>query len=274
MEALGGEVHVGLVAVHQHDAELVAGVAADGVTFAQLRFDPPRDRGEDLVGDVEAVGLVDGTEIVDTDDDEGDRAAKPLGMRDRVAKGGKEMRTVEIAGELVITRQEGETLVALVALVDDPEHPMGEHRPAALAGVPAPDILDPQPLVGTVAAGVERVLHLIGDTVAAIRAGRIEHGVVPAGQVARIEERGKAATGRDRLERCDLDDVEDVGAPADRVVADRPLVDHFADRGQDIPRPLRDQRIDDGCVHAGAGGFRPVKGAIHEILSDDSLATR
>ena len=37
MEALGGQMHVGLVAVHQDDAELVAGVAADGVALAELR---------------------------------------------------------------------------------------------------------------------------------------------------------------------------------------------------------------------------------------------
>ena len=179
-------------------------------------------------------------------------------LRERVAERGEEMRAVEIAGELVVARQEGEALLALVALVDDPEHAMGERRPAALAGVPAADILDPQPPVRAAAAGVERVLHLVGDAVAAIRAGRVEHGVVPAGQIARIEERRKAASARDRLERSDLEDVEDVGTPADayrrRSTTRRPPRRR---RSGYRAHPVAIERVHDAWGRAGSAASDP-----------------
>ena len=96
----------------------------------QLRPDAAADGGEHLVGRVEIVGLVDRPEIVDGDDQEGDRGPQPLGLGDRLAQHGQQMGAVEEAGELVVARQEGAALLALGPLVDDAHDAARPRRPA------------------------------------------------------------------------------------------------------------------------------------------------
>ena len=98
-QAVGRDQHVVGRAVVEDDAELVAGEAAEMVLAAQLRADARGDRGDHLVGDVEAVGLVDAAEIVDR----GQHEAAGRAQLDRLVDGGFQHRrhvpAVHLAGE-------------------------------------------------------------------------------------------------------------------------------------------------------------------------------
>ena len=163
VEAFGGRAHVVLVAIAQNDAELVAGIAADGIAVAQFRPDPPPDGRKHLVGSIEIVGLVDGAEIVHRDDEEGDRTAQPLGGVERLAESGDQMATIEEAGQFVVARQEGAALLALGAFVDHPHHAAGADRPPGVAGIPASRILEDDAAARAVGPRIEGVLNLVED---------------------------------------------------------------------------------------------------------------
>ena len=92
------------------------------------------------------------------------RSRVSIALLDRGRQRLDEMDAVQAAGQLVVTRQEGEPLLPLVPLVDDADDAMRPHRPPVRPGVPAAEILDPQPLAVMRALGMERVL----DAVAAV----------------------------------------------------------------------------------------------------------
>jgi hypothetical protein len=64
-QPVGGDQQIIRRAIVQDDAELVAGHAPEMVFPAQLRMHALGDRGDDLVGDIEAIGFVDATELID-----------------------------------------------------------------------------------------------------------------------------------------------------------------------------------------------------------------
>ncbi len=64
-QPIGGDQHVVGRAILQDDAELVAGKPPEMVLAAQLAAHALGHRGDHLLGDLDAVGLVDAAEIVD-----------------------------------------------------------------------------------------------------------------------------------------------------------------------------------------------------------------
>ena len=250
VEALRRGVHVTLVAVHQDDAELVARITPDSVAVAKLSLDAPRRRGKDLIGRLEAISLVDRPEVVDGNDQEGDRGAEALGVIERLAERRQQVLAIEVAGEFVVARKEGEPLLALVTIVDDAhdaERAQGEmqgvetvgdaaraRRPSAVVGVPAPGVLDDQPPLAPRAVGKQRVLDLVGNARPLVTGRAVEDGIVTAGQIGGIEKTRIAVPAGDTLSRLEAKDVGNVGAPADAIVADSPFVDNLANGGQNL----------------------------------------
>ena len=101
-QALGGDRHVVGRAVAQHEAELVAGIAAERILAAHPAAHALGDRADHLVGDVEAVGFVDAAEIVDRDQQEAAGRAESHRLLDRVFENLGELVPVQFAGEAVV----------------------------------------------------------------------------------------------------------------------------------------------------------------------------
>ena len=142
-QAVGGDQQIVRRAIVQHDAELVAGHAPEMILAAQLRVHALGDRGDDLVGDVEPVGLVDAAELIDRGQQESAGGAQLQGFLDGGLENLGQAVTVELAGQGVEARQLGQLLLALAALVDDAHHPIGERGLAVRPGEPPSGILDP-----------------------------------------------------------------------------------------------------------------------------------
>ena len=116
------------------------------------------------------------------------------------------MGAVEAAGELVVTREEGEAFFPFVPLVDDPDHAVGPDRPPVRPGIPAAEILDPEPLALMRALRMEGILDAV-VTVPVICRG-LEYGIVPALGMLGVEEfaerRRRSRCGRPRRRRARL----------------------------------------------------------------------
>jgi hypothetical protein len=91
-------------AVVQDDAELVAGHASQMVLPAHLRMQALADRGNDLVGDVEAVGFVDAAKLIDRGQQEAAGRAKLHRLLDRGRENLGQAIAVQLAGECIAAR--------------------------------------------------------------------------------------------------------------------------------------------------------------------------
>ena len=142
-QPLGGDRHVVGRAIAQHQAEFVAGKAAERVLAAHAAAQALGDLGDHLIGDVEAVGFVDARQIVDGDQQESAGRAEADRVLQRVFKHLGEVVPVQFAGEPVVAGEKVEPAFVLVALVDDAQDAVRARRPAVGAGKPAAGILDP-----------------------------------------------------------------------------------------------------------------------------------
>ena len=165
-QPLGGLLHVVRRAVVENDAELVAGEAAELIAAAHLGAQALGHRADRLIGDVEAIGLVDAREIVDRHQHEAAGAALRHRLRKRRFQHLGQMKAVHLAGEPVEARQIGEPLFLVMPVVDDADNAVRARGLAVAAGEPAADVLDPQRLLG--ARRLQRVLHLIRNARACI----------------------------------------------------------------------------------------------------------
>src|SRR5262245_64555662 len=84
------------------------------------------------------------------------------------------MPAIDLPGQRIEARQIGEPLLALVALVDDPQHTVRPQRASVRAREPAADVLDPQ---HRCIRQSQSILQLIGHTASLIDYARVAHGV-------------------------------------------------------------------------------------------------
>ena len=118
-EAFGGDAHGAGAAVVENDAELVGGVAAEGVAGAQFLLDDAGGGGDYLVADIEAERLVNDGEVVDCDDHERGRRFKPLATSDHDLQRLSQANAIELSGQLVVVCAIEETLLLPILVVDD-----------------------------------------------------------------------------------------------------------------------------------------------------------
>ena len=142
--AFGGDRHVVGRAVAQYEAEFVAGVAAERVLAAHSAAQALSHRANRLFGDVEAVRFIDARQIIDRDQEKSAGRAETQGFLDRIFENFAQVMAVQFAGETVVTGEISEPALVLIPLIDDAQHAVRPHRPAAGAGKPAAGILDPQ----------------------------------------------------------------------------------------------------------------------------------
>ncbi len=232
-QPLGGDGHVVGRTVGQHDAELVAGVAAERVLAAHAAADALGDRGDHLIGDVVAVELVDAPQIVDAHHQESARGAEAQGVFDRLFQRLCQMMPVEFAGEVVVAGEIGQPPLAFVAVVDDAHGAERARRLAVGAGEPAAGVFDPQQRFAARrrAQAVHDAVEHAMAIVALVRA----HDCVEARlRAAVVEQLCVGASGRDGVAIADQEDVGRVGAPAQLIAGDVPPVERFADGGENF----------------------------------------
>ena len=225
----------------EHHAELVRGEAAEHVAGAHARADAPPDRGDHLVGDAEAVGLVDAREIVDRDQHEAAGAAILHRLVERDGQLLGQRVAVHLAGQPVEARQVGKPLLVIVTLGDDAHDAVRACRPPLRSGKPAAVVLDPEPDRAARSA-IETVFGLIRDAAAGVVAAGLRHGVEARGRVLRVEQSRIAAAGRDARKIGDLQHFGGVDTPGEHVGVDAPVVGHEPDRSQDGVRVVQARR--------------------------------
>ncbi len=94
---LGGDVF-------QHDDELVPAEPRDGVAGADRALDALADDGEQRVARLVAEGVVDEVEVIDVEEQDGDRGVAPQVPRERVSEAVEQEGAVREAGERVVQR--------------------------------------------------------------------------------------------------------------------------------------------------------------------------
>jgi hypothetical protein len=208
------------------------------ILAAHLPADAAADVGDHLVGDVEAVGLVDAAEAVDRDQHETAGGAQLDRFVDGFFEHLDHVPAIHLAGQGVEPGQIGEPLLALVALVDDAHDAVSACRFPVGAGEPAPDILDPEQAVGS---GPQRILQLVGNAGALVLRGRPHHRVGARLPALRIDQLRVAAPGAQRRRVGAGQDLADIRAPGQRVSVDPPFVGHLPDRGEDRAGVERDR---------------------------------
>ena len=138
------------------------------IATAHLGTQPLRHRTNHLVGDVEAIGLVDPSQIVERHQDESAGPALPGCIRKSGFQHLGEVSAVHFASQRVEARQIGQLLFLLVPLVDDANHAVSTRGPATRVRIPAAGVLDPQLAVD--AFRTDGILNLIGHAVAVVAA--------------------------------------------------------------------------------------------------------
>ena len=184
-------------AVVQDDPELVAGYASEMILPAHLRVQALGDAGDHLIGDVEAVGLVDAAEIVDRGQQEAAGGTQLHGFFDRGLENLHHADPVQFTGQGIEPRQIGQLLFPLVALVDGPHDPMSVQRLAVRPGEPPPGVLDPDRLAGR-PRRPQGILQLIGNAGTGVASPGAHQGVGARGAALRIDELGIRAAARKR----------------------------------------------------------------------------
>jgi hypothetical protein len=118
--------------------------AAERVLAAHPAAHALGDRADHLIGDIEAVGLVDARQIVDRDQQEAAGRAEAHRFVEGVFENLGEVMAVQLAGQAVVAREIGEPALVLVALVDDAHDAVRARRLAVGADKPAAGVLDPK----------------------------------------------------------------------------------------------------------------------------------
>ena len=258
-QAVGRDQQIIRRAIVEDDAELVAGHAPEMVLAAQLRVHALGDRGDDLVGDVEAVGLVDAAEIIDRRQQEAAGGAQLDGFLDGGLENLGQAVAIELAGQGIEARKLGQLLFPLVALVDDAHHTMGESGLALRSREPAAGVLDPDRLRGR---SPQRILHLVGNAGARIAQAAAHDRVEARGTALRIDQSGIGFSARERRRIERRQHRVHIRAPRQRIGVDPPLIGNFADGGENRIRVDRHgTRICgiaiDRCAHLGGLPARP-----------------
>ena len=115
----------------------------------------------------------------------------------------------------------------------DADHPVGDGGMAVGVGKPAPAILDDD---GPARLQAKRVAGAVGDAAAAVARGGGEDRLVSGRAAAGFRHEGQVPARRQGREVTDAENVGGVHPPGDAVGGDVPVVDDFADRGEDRPR--------------------------------------
>ncbi len=230
--AFGGNRHIVRRAVAQHQAEFVAGIAAQRVLAAHPAAQALGNRADHLIGDVEAVGFVDACEIVDRDQQESARRAETDRVIDGVFEHLGEMVAIKLASQAVAARQMGQLALMLVALGDDPDQSVRAHRLAVGAGKPAAVVLDPQSRVRG-GIGADAILNLVGNAMAVVAFAGFGHRVEACLGIFRVEEFREAGAARDCGAIADQQHVSGVFAPPQGIAGDVPFIGNLADRAED-----------------------------------------
>ncbi len=229
-EALDGNRKIGAAAVVEDEAELVAGIARDTVTGARDAAQALRQRGNDFVRHLEAIGLVDDVEIADGGHCKGTGGLAAAGLADRLLEGLIEARAVHHAGQRIGVRERAQHLVAAVALVDRADNAEGMGRAAVLAGKPAAAILDPHGGHAQCRVGLELVFDHIGHACALVFAGAVDDRVIAAGEIVGIEQGCELLAARQRLGRP-LQHRLCAHAPGQQIALHVPVIGDVACRG-------------------------------------------
>ena len=193
-QAIGGGRHVVRRAFGEHDTELGAGIAAERILAAHPATDALGDRSDDLIGNIEAVGIVDATEIVDRDQQEPAGGAGSHGLFQRLLQDHRQLMPVQLAGKAVVVGEIAEPAVALVALSDDAHGPVCARRPAAGASEPAAAVLDPEFGAGA-GIGADAVLRLEEAAAALVALVGLHDGIESGLHIGRVEQLRVAAAG-------------------------------------------------------------------------------
>src|SRR6185312_871404 len=194
--------------------------------------------GDHLLGDVEAIGLVEPAKMIDGDEEEPARGAKAHGFVEDAAEQLDEPRAVCLAGERIELRELDQLAFALVPRVDGADDAVRAGRLAVRAGEPAANVLDPD-LAAVVLP--EGVFDLIGDAGAVVGRlalrHRIEAGLSRVGfDLLRIN----TATG-DVRHAGNAKDGGGVFAPGERIAVETPFVGGLAN-GRENPGRIRRTR--------------------------------
>ena len=254
-DAVGGDGHVLRLAIAHQEAELVAGEPAQQIAATHARADAPADRGDDRIGDVEAVGIVDMGEIVDGRDDEADGAAHLMGVVQRLFQHLAEAMTRQLAGQRVDLARLDQATAGLVAVGDDAHRAMGVQGAAVGGREPAAGILDP---VDDAGLRGNRIFDFVGDAVAAIDLRRVDHRLVTAGGGLGSQQLRIGAAGAEAGEILDAEQGRRVRAPGQAIRGHRPFIGCRTDgRENGVCRAVRRwRRVRCRCVacqcHAAA----------------------
>ena len=193
-QPFGGNPDVVGTALLQHDAEFVAGVAAERVGAAHLGAQPLRDFRDHFVGNVIAVGFVDARQVVDRNEQEPARLLKLHRLVERLRQHRGQPPAVHLAGQRIELRQVRQMLFLGVTLVDDADNAMRAHRLAVRTGEPAADVFDPY-LPACCAARQQTIFDLEQGAVRRLVLYGFHHRIETGHRGAGREQRRKAAAG-------------------------------------------------------------------------------
>ena len=209
--------------------EAVARLARDKIRGAQIVLEKTRETRDQLVGDIIAVLAVDQPEIVDGGRHGGEDGLVALGAL---------IHGFEVAHQLRAAGDTGEAVAAgVVDLRVSAGCRAGQHAddPVGAAGVPVRP-REPAPAVVDGArhrlADMQPVDHAVGDAVAAVLGHGFEDGVVARRPALLCHPVVELLAGRNRLNVGQAENLAAVGAVAQPVGADVPVIHNAADRGQ------------------------------------------
>ena len=232
-QPLGGDGHVVGRTIRQHDAELVARVAAERVLAAHAAVDALGDRGDHLVGDIVAVGQIDPSQIVDAHQQKSARGAETQSVFDRLFQRRDEVVPVELAGEFIMAGEISELAFAFVAVVDDAHGAERARRLAVGTGEPASDVLDPQQRFRA-SRRAQTIYDAVEHAVAVVAAVRAHDRIDARLRAIGLEQLRVGAAGCDGVAVADQKDVGRVGTPAQFIAGEVPAVESFADGGENL----------------------------------------
>ena len=212
-QALAREPELVRGAIAQDQPELVPGQPAEMIAAAQIGAQPLHHRRNHLVADRESIGLVDAGEIVDRDDEHGERRPQPVGVVQDVVEQGRELPAVHPARQVVGPGG----VFSDKPFVDDAHDAMGACGPAIGPGEPAPDVLDAHGL--RFAVGRNAVPDSIEHAVPAVALIRAQHDVAPRDWAWPSHRKATVAAGSGAAARSALCPI----GPPSRPIASRSL---------------------------------------------------
>ena len=222
------------VAIVQHHAEFVRGEPADAIPAAQRAAQAAADDGDHLVADVEAVGLVDQSEVVDAGKQERALGRSAAGVRQQQRQLLGQAGAVELAGELVMAAEIEQPLLLLAPVVDHPKRALRMLGARLLVDEADAAVLDPQRRPAATPLGEEAVVQAISDLGPGLDMRPAGDAVIAAAGMLGIDQK-RERPALAELER--LGDAEHLGRilrPVDAVAGEVPAIRRLAHAFQDV----------------------------------------